>query len=80
MLLGAVALVVVGLGFKVGVVPFHFWAPDVYQGSPTSLLALMTVGIIGRQGDHCRQARLLPADARIESRSNGRSCSGGSRR
>ena len=45
MLLGAVALVVVGLGFKVGVVPFHFWAPDVYQGSPTVVTALMTVGI-----------------------------------
>jgi NADH-quinone oxidoreductase subunit N len=44
-LLAAVALVVVGLGFKVGVVPFHFWAPDVYQGSPTVVTALMTVGI-----------------------------------
>jgi NADH-quinone oxidoreductase subunit N len=43
--LGAVALLVVALGFKVGMVPFHFWAPDVYQGSPTVVTALMTVGI-----------------------------------
>lgn len=43
--LGGVALLLVGLGFKVGVVPFHFWAPDVYQGAPTSITALMAVGI-----------------------------------
>jgi NADH-quinone oxidoreductase subunit N len=43
--LGAVALLVVAFGFKVGMVPFHFWAPDVYQGSPTVVTALMTVGI-----------------------------------
>jgi len=43
--LGAIALLVVALGFKVGMVPFHFWAPDVYQGSPTVVTALMTVGI-----------------------------------
>ncbi|MBE0671576.1 MAG: NADH-quinone oxidoreductase subunit N, partial [Anaerolineales bacterium] len=29
---GVLALVIVGLGFKVAIVPFHFWAPDVYQG------------------------------------------------
>ena len=44
-ILGAVALLVVALGFKVGMVPFHFWAPDVYQGSPTVVTAMMTVGI-----------------------------------
>jgi NADH-quinone oxidoreductase subunit N len=43
--LGAVALLVVALGFKVGMAPFNFWAPDVYQGSPTVVTALMTVGI-----------------------------------
>jgi NADH-quinone oxidoreductase subunit N len=43
--LGAVALLVVALGFKAAMVPFHFWAPDVYQGSPTVVTALMTVGI-----------------------------------
>jgi NADH-quinone oxidoreductase subunit N len=32
--LAGAALVVVGAGFKLGVVPFHMWAPDVYQGAP----------------------------------------------
>lgn len=44
-LLGATALLMVGLGFKIGVVPFHFWAPDVYDGAPTAVTALLTVGI-----------------------------------
>ncbi len=29
--------IIVGLGFKISAVPFHMWAPDVYQGSPTSV-------------------------------------------
>ena len=37
-------LVIVGLGFKVAVVPFHMWAPDVYEGSPTPVSAFMSVG------------------------------------
>ncbi len=36
-----VALLLVGLGFKVAAVPFHFWTPDVYQGSPTPVTAFM---------------------------------------
>ena len=41
--LGVVALVFVmaGLGFRVAAVPFHFYAPDVYQGSPTIIAALL---------------------------------------
>jgi len=39
------ALLLVGFGFKVAAVPFHFWAPDVYEGSPTSITALMAVGV-----------------------------------
>lgn len=35
------ALVTVGLAFKVGAVPFHFWTPDVYQGAPTNVTAFM---------------------------------------
>lgn len=35
------ALLLVGLFFKIGAVPFHMWAPDVYQGTPTTLTALM---------------------------------------
>lgn len=36
-------LVVVGLAFKVALVPFHMWTPDVYQGAPTSATAFMAV-------------------------------------
>ncbi len=39
-----VALIVVGLAFKLAVAPFHSWAPDVYQGSPTPVTAFMSVG------------------------------------
>ena len=34
MLLGGLALLLVGFGFKIAAVPFHMWSPDVYQGSP----------------------------------------------
>jgi NADH-quinone oxidoreductase subunit N len=36
-----VVLVVVGLGFKAALVPFHQWTPDVYQGAPTNVTAFM---------------------------------------
>jgi NADH-quinone oxidoreductase subunit N len=38
------AVLLVGLGFKVGVAPFHMWTPDVYQGAPSAVTAFMTVG------------------------------------
>ncbi len=44
MLLGA-GFLLVGLGFKIASVPFHMWAPDVYQGSPTPVSAFMSVGV-----------------------------------
>jgi NADH-quinone oxidoreductase subunit N len=37
-------LILVGLGFKVAVVPFHMWTPDVYDGAPSSVTAFMSVG------------------------------------
>lgn len=37
-------LMLIGFGFKVAVVPFHMWTPDVYEGSPTSVAAFMSVG------------------------------------
>jgi NADH-quinone oxidoreductase subunit N len=40
--LTAVALSLVGLGFKVSLVPFHMWTPDVYQGAPTAVTAFMS--------------------------------------
>lgn len=36
-----VAMVLVGLGFKLAVVPFHLWTPDVYQGAPSPVTALV---------------------------------------
>ena len=42
LLIGA-ALLFVGLGFKVAVVPFHMWTPDVYEGAPTPVTAFMSV-------------------------------------
>jgi NADH-quinone oxidoreductase subunit N len=43
-LLFGVALVMVGLGFKIGAVPMQFWIPDVYQGAPTPTTAFLSVG------------------------------------
>jgi len=37
-------LMLVGFGFKISSVPFHMWAPDVYQGAPTSVTALIATG------------------------------------
>jgi NADH-quinone oxidoreductase subunit N len=43
LLLVGAALTLVGLGFKVAVVPFHMWTPDVYEGAPTPVTAFMSV-------------------------------------
>jgi NADH-quinone oxidoreductase subunit N len=39
------AMLLVGFGFKVASVPFHMWAPDVYEGAPTTVTALMSAGV-----------------------------------
>jgi NADH-quinone oxidoreductase subunit N len=38
-------LLVVGFGFKIAAVPFHMWTPDVYEGAPTPVTALMSTGV-----------------------------------
>jgi NADH-quinone oxidoreductase subunit N len=43
-LLAALGLLLAGLCFKVAVAPFHLWTPDVYEGAPTIVTALMSVG------------------------------------
>ncbi len=43
LLLVGIALALVGLGFKVAVVPFHMWTPDVYEGAPTPVTAFMSI-------------------------------------
>lgn len=40
-------LILVGIGYKISAVPFHFWAPDVYEGSPTSITAFLSVASKG---------------------------------
>ena len=40
----AVMLVAAGVGFKIAAVPFHMWAPDVYEGAPTPITAFLSVG------------------------------------
>jgi NADH-quinone oxidoreductase subunit N len=42
LIIPGIAMVAVGLLFKVGAIPFHQWVPDVYQGSPTPLTAFMS--------------------------------------
>jgi NADH-quinone oxidoreductase subunit N len=43
--LGALALLIVGFGFKVGAVPFHAWIPDAYQGAPAAVTGYMAVAV-----------------------------------
>ncbi|HVN31208.1 MAG TPA: NADH-quinone oxidoreductase subunit N [Thermoanaerobaculaceae bacterium] len=43
LLMVALALVLTGFGFKLALVPFHAWAPDVYQGAPTPVTAFLSV-------------------------------------
>ncbi len=38
----ALAMIVIGLGFKVSAAPFHVWTPDVYQGAPAPVVGLMS--------------------------------------
>ena len=40
----AVALMFIGLGFKVASAPFHVWTPDVYEGAPAPIVGLMSTG------------------------------------
>ena len=42
LLLGGIALVLVGLGFKANAAPFHMWTPDAYEGAPTPVTAFMS--------------------------------------
>ena len=47
MLLTGIVFIVAAFGFKVSAVPFHFWAPDTYEGSPTPLAAFLSVASKG---------------------------------
>ncbi|MCB0881518.1 MAG: NADH-quinone oxidoreductase subunit N [Thermoleophilia bacterium] len=45
LLLGAMVLIIAGLGFKAGAAPFHMWAPDVYEGAPTPITTFMATAV-----------------------------------
>ena len=65
-LLAGIALLLVGLGFKVSAAPFHIWAPDVYQGSPGGVTGFLAAG--AKVAGFAAMARVLvvPLEARIE--------------
>jgi NADH-quinone oxidoreductase subunit N len=45
LMLAGIAFLIVGFGFKVATVPFHMWAPDVYDGAPSSITAYMAATV-----------------------------------
>ncbi|CAB4363006.1 MAG: NADH-quinone oxidoreductase subunit NuoN [Actinobacteria bacterium] len=55
--LAGVALLIVGLAFKVAAVPFHFWSPDVYEGAPTPVTAFMAS--VGKAAAFAAMLRVL---------------------
>jgi NADH-quinone oxidoreductase subunit N len=66
LLVGGLALIIVGIGFKLGVVPFHMWTPDVYQGAPapvTAFVATVSKGaMVALLLRYFRQVSLTPHD------------------
>jgi len=40
----ATVMIIAGFGFKIALVPFHMWAPDVYEGAPTTITAMLAAG------------------------------------
>jgi NADH-quinone oxidoreductase subunit N len=57
LVLAGLALMLVGLGFKVAAVPFHSWAPDVYHGAPTNVTAFMAS--VGKAAAFAAMLRVL---------------------
>ena len=53
-----IAFIVVGVGFKLGAVPFHMWIPDVYEGSPTCVTVF--IGTASKLAAFALAMRLLP--------------------
>ena len=57
LLLGGLALLLVGFGFKVAAVPFHMWTPDVYQGAPSPVTGFMAA--VAKAGAFAAMLRVL---------------------
>ena len=43
MIFMSIVLILVGFGYKISMVPFHYWTPDVYQGAPITVTAFLSV-------------------------------------
>src|SRR5437762_11611289 len=61
-LLGMIALAA-GLFFKVAAVPFHMWAPDAYEGAPTSVTAFLSTG--SKAASFALYARIRSEERRV---------------
>jgi NADH-quinone oxidoreductase subunit N len=57
-LIFGIAFIIVGVGFKLGAVPFHMWIPDVYEGSPTCVT--LFIGTASKLAAFALAMRLLP--------------------
>ena len=66
----AIALFIAGFGFKMGLVPFHMWLPDAYEGSPTTIGALL----FRRHSRFCRYPGSSPRNVCTKSRLDNNSC------
>jgi NADH-quinone oxidoreductase subunit N len=71
LLYAGIALLIVGFGFKVSLVPFHMWTPDVYQGAPTPVTAFHE-----RRHQSGGLCRLLPHSSWWRCRRRSRRCGG----
>lgn len=66
LLLAGATLVLIGFGYKISMVPFHMWTPDVYEGSPTPVTAFMSVAVKGAAFAALTRFLLVAVGAPIE--------------
>lgn len=62
--LAGLILVLAGIGYKIAMVPFHFWCPDVYEGSPTPVTAFFSV--VPKAAGFAALIRLIPVYNTLE--------------
>ena len=70
----ALAMMIIGLGFKVSAAPFHIWTPDVYQGAPAPVVGFMSTTTKATRPS--RSCCALPFRASLRCRIAGRCCCG----
>lgn len=64
LVLVGLALVLAGIGYKIAMVPLHFWCPDVYEGSPTAVTAFFSV--VPKAAGFAALYRLMPVFAALD--------------